>query len=598
MILVSGMLLASLGIVLFLVGRPDRKGALQRLETQIPYPILFVHGFGGTGEGWVDAGLTDYLEQTGLRFGGVVHTTIEGGVHLEDSHFPPESSDFYALDISDPFQSLELWQREIHAAADRILSWTGASRLVLVGFSAGGVAARKYLVEHSEDHRIAKLVTIASPHLGSELALVSRVDRDVRKAIDDGRLSGKMAEKYNSIIARIQKVTELRLDAPLLRELVPPDHDGAFLEELNRSPHPTDVEYSCLITTGSLLDLDSKKLQAEVASLRGFVFDRSIISEKLLTLLMGLTAGDSGLASGGGDGVVLAASQNLARVEFFRRNPQLLKKVDSIPSSHFSAKSRYRAIVKAIADPPAIFDMELSEDFRLRYDAIDYLALLSQIEVRDPEGRPIQVSGPEIWRRGSRGFVRRSIGPLTELRPACLEILVRIPGESMPFGERLILDTQKTSDGSGCRESVVSHSGKVDFRLRKIWGHSNLRADLLDGAPELLAVLFVDGVEVSRSPDTRHPPDPFSANWRTELRYEPGSSRIRLELWDLDVGVPQTLGTIVWNPGRLRLGRSVAITDSGIGVELEILTIGSDRVVWSEEALYLENRPDLKRADS
>ncbi len=126
------------------------------------------------------------------------------------------------------------------------------------------------------------------------------------------------------------------------------------------------------------------------------------------------------------------------------------------------------------------------------------------------------------------------------------------------------------------------------FHLRKIWGLSHLHPDLFDAEPELLAVLCIGGAEVARSPEMRHPPDPVFLDWQARLHFKPRSSRIHLELWDLDFGVaPEILGTVVWNPGRLRLGRSSEVMEEGISLESDVLALGGDGVVWEEEVIYL-----------
>ena len=69
------------------------------------------------------------------------------------------------------FTSIEHFAQELHTAIERIASGCGQPRVILVCHSMGGLAARRYLQERGEG-RIAKLVTIASPHRGTALAAV------------------------------------------------------------------------------------------------------------------------------------------------------------------------------------------------------------------------------------------------------------------------------------------------------------------------------------------------------------------------------------------------------------------------------------------
>jgi pimeloyl-ACP methyl ester carboxylesterase len=66
------------------------------------------------------------------------------------------------------FSSIEQCVEELHAEIERIAAG-GAHRVVLVCHSMGGLIARRYIQEHGEK-RVARLVTIASPHHGTVLS--------------------------------------------------------------------------------------------------------------------------------------------------------------------------------------------------------------------------------------------------------------------------------------------------------------------------------------------------------------------------------------------------------------------------------------------
>jgi triacylglycerol esterase/lipase EstA (alpha/beta hydrolase family) len=67
------------------------------------------------------------------------------------------------------FTSIEHYADELHAAIERIATGCGQPQVVLVCHSMGGLAARRYRQVHGEG-RIARLVTLASPHHGTALA--------------------------------------------------------------------------------------------------------------------------------------------------------------------------------------------------------------------------------------------------------------------------------------------------------------------------------------------------------------------------------------------------------------------------------------------
>jgi pimeloyl-ACP methyl ester carboxylesterase len=66
------------------------------------------------------------------------------------------------------FSTIERGVDELHEEIERIAAG-GTHRVVLVCHSMGGLIARRYIQEHGE-RRVARLVTIASPHHGTELA--------------------------------------------------------------------------------------------------------------------------------------------------------------------------------------------------------------------------------------------------------------------------------------------------------------------------------------------------------------------------------------------------------------------------------------------
>lgn len=66
------------------------------------------------------------------------------------------------------FSTIETGVATLHAEIERIAAGSG-QRVVLVCHSMGGLIARRYLQDHGEA-RVARLVTIASPHHGTELS--------------------------------------------------------------------------------------------------------------------------------------------------------------------------------------------------------------------------------------------------------------------------------------------------------------------------------------------------------------------------------------------------------------------------------------------
>jgi pimeloyl-ACP methyl ester carboxylesterase len=75
----------------------------------------------------------------------------------------------FAPNFSATFAAIERYSEELHVEIERIASGTGRDRVILLCHSMGGLAARAYLAAHGTA-RVARLITIASPHHGSVVA--------------------------------------------------------------------------------------------------------------------------------------------------------------------------------------------------------------------------------------------------------------------------------------------------------------------------------------------------------------------------------------------------------------------------------------------
>jgi len=58
---------------------------------------------------------------------------------------------------------------QLRERIEHVCTTTGAGQVLLVGHSMGGLIARSYLARHGNEH-VARLITLATPHAGSELA--------------------------------------------------------------------------------------------------------------------------------------------------------------------------------------------------------------------------------------------------------------------------------------------------------------------------------------------------------------------------------------------------------------------------------------------
>ena len=151
-----------------------------------PYPIIFIPGLNEDADGtWGD--FRDFLTSHGWHNGGSPSFDRTGGVVSGAG-----AGDFYTMNLSDydrspfPSQTLSFWEQgyEVGAVAATVRRATGRPKVILVGHSMGGLAARSYvegrgvwedvLIPMSYSNDVATLVTVGTPHLGSPLATIIR----------------------------------------------------------------------------------------------------------------------------------------------------------------------------------------------------------------------------------------------------------------------------------------------------------------------------------------------------------------------------------------------------------------------------------------
>jgi pimeloyl-ACP methyl ester carboxylesterase len=72
----------------------------------------------------------------------------------------------FAMDYTPWFATIEDYAPQVAAAVDEILTATGASQVVIVGHSMGGLVTRAYLARHGAA-KVRHVVTLGAPHQGT-----------------------------------------------------------------------------------------------------------------------------------------------------------------------------------------------------------------------------------------------------------------------------------------------------------------------------------------------------------------------------------------------------------------------------------------------
>ena len=120
---------------------PFARPAVVALKGDTGLPVLMLHGFGANSGFWKP--LARRLHEAGIS-----HATV---------------------DLEPVLGSIDDYADLIEVQATMLCAATGASQVIVVGHSMGGLAARAWMRRHGSA-RVARLITLGTPHFGSWLA--------------------------------------------------------------------------------------------------------------------------------------------------------------------------------------------------------------------------------------------------------------------------------------------------------------------------------------------------------------------------------------------------------------------------------------------
>lgn len=167
-------------------------------ESKLPYPIIFIHGLNSSSETWNAA--TDYYDtQYSFTYGGRFDFCLnaDNNNSTTNKNFYPtagadiavfesfvQNGDYYYVNFNvNPNgtvgttvlsnQSAVAKQgAAVKVVVQRVMELTGKNKVILVGHSMGGLASREYIQnsynwQADNQHHVAKLLTVGTPHGGS-----------------------------------------------------------------------------------------------------------------------------------------------------------------------------------------------------------------------------------------------------------------------------------------------------------------------------------------------------------------------------------------------------------------------------------------------
>ena len=258
----------------------------------LPYPIIFIHGLVGNSIKW--GNLRQYLINSGLKNGGLIKFNLNCDGDKEETNIYSSQSDichfsnvlipadFYTIDFNVSIEGISLTSTNdpnqsnqaaitkqgaaIKFAIEDVLNATGRDKVILMGHSMGGLAARQYLQTPSfwqpdGKHHVAKLITSGTPHLGNNMTALDIGDffngadeqsdavRDLRKSYfftqEDGVFLSGGLESY-SVIKNSPDWNYHSVDVNCNGDI------GESTLGLNEKNMPTNLDVACIVGTFNL----------------------------------------------------------------------------------------------------------------------------------------------------------------------------------------------------------------------------------------------------------------------------------------------------------------------------------------------------------
>jgi len=320
-----------------LVGVPTFP-AQQTSSMKVPYPILLLHGLGQKAEVWHGEATTYFKKDLALRYGGDLKVNARGTI--QRSLAGGGDADFYTVQFRNPVDSVRGWTSELDACIQYVRAVTGADRVILIGYSMGGLAARSYLVDHLSDHHVKRLITIGTPHDGSPYARVWSWKTSLKRCVDEQNVV--LAQPCKAALAALTSVEgDVPFDAPAVRDVRRPEDDGVFLAGLNKRAHPLDVEYVSVIGDVDVID-GVKKLQPQAM-------------QEVFRKILSVFGGSLSELFADGDGVVSTRSQDMMNVAYFKADPSRRRtsRVVNISTLHVAHLARNSDVQRASLDERA-----------------------------------------------------------------------------------------------------------------------------------------------------------------------------------------------------------------------------------------------------
>jgi pimeloyl-ACP methyl ester carboxylesterase len=180
--------------------------------------LVFVQGYLGESSNWKASGIIHQLEANNWSKGGSYHYSQQG-LSFNKAKTKVSANQYFTIELPTE-ASIREQSYYLSQYLEHLRKASPKERLILVGHSAGGVLSRLVMVQNP-NLKVSLLITIASPHLGSDLA----------------ELANLVGNTPITLFAPLFGAETFNRSQELYRDLLP-EQPGRFLYELNRQPHP------------------------------------------------------------------------------------------------------------------------------------------------------------------------------------------------------------------------------------------------------------------------------------------------------------------------------------------------------------------------
>lgn len=183
--------------------------------------LVLIHGYFSGERTWAENGILRELEADGWRFAGK-YLALPQGSQDELGENKPAPRAYYLVDL--PSEApLAMQAKLLTPLLAEIATRHPDEKIILVGHSAGGVVARLWMVQNPKP-KVAALITIAAPHLGSDKAEAALL----------------IGQTPLAMLAPIMGADTLQRSQGLYQDLVR-ERPGTMLHWLNHQKHPKAI---------------------------------------------------------------------------------------------------------------------------------------------------------------------------------------------------------------------------------------------------------------------------------------------------------------------------------------------------------------------